>query len=282
MFERFCALAQQGKRKAVRVSRDYKEIEKSLSTCTAATVASSQHRAQVHMDSLVDLYIFAWSYEIENLKHDILQALSLVIQVGRQLPDLKILNKAFSANPTSQLSTYLKDVYDINWSASIAAKFKAASNENLHSGVVDILVRNLVEDLETSQMEKENLSQTMEVTKAKQALKDKQIINELAKNNKALAEAKAQISKKEQAAQKEKETRDQLAKAKKALTEAQAKISQLEKDRVTTSTQKRARVEHDEIATCEEIDTSEAFRQSLKRPCRTLRPRTSGVSKNPA
>lgn len=210
------------------------------------------------MDWLIDLYTFAHSYDIHNSKIDTLQALEIVLQIGGELPNYKILNKAFPANryPGSLLSKYLKDLYDINWSPTTATKLTAVKNESLHSEVVDILVRNLMEDLQTSQLERENLSQ--------QTQRDEQIIKEPAEARKAEAEANARVAKQEPT-QRDKEDQAQLVNGEKA---------ELEKENILSRSQKRARdedgerVPKDKVTGIDgaELDASEVLRQSLNRP----------------
>lgn len=220
---------------------------------------------------LVDLYIFASTYYILPLKHDTLQALAVVTEIGAELPNYKILNKAFSAEDTSLLSKYLKDLYDLNWSPAIATKFRAEKNENLHPKLVKIFIRNLVEDLETSQLEKETLSQKMNATKAQQARRDQEIIEERAATSRALTEVTAQTT--------------QIAETEKALADARARIAELERENRSFHGQKREREgdgdvvpEEPAIGNDGQTDASETFGQSLKKARRTLRPRTSGAS----
>ncbi|KAE9976925.1 hypothetical protein BLS_001776 [Venturia inaequalis] len=222
------------------------------------------------MDWLVDFYIFASTYDISPLQRDILQALAVVTEIGGELPNHRILNKAFSANSTSKLSKYLKDVYDLNWSPAVATSFKAEKNEQLHSEVVEIFLRNLVEDLETSQMEKETLSQRMNATEAKQDKRNRNFFEELADSSRALTEANAQAT--------------QIAETEKALADAKARIAELEKENTFYQGQKRAREDGDMVPEGSvrgndgQLDASEMFSQPLKKPRRTLRPKTSGAS----
>lgn len=265
--------------------RDWPDKTRNLKNCTMPGFESYDGPFQSHMHWLVDLYEFASTFSIQALELDIVQAIGIAMKVARELPGLDVLNKAVSANPESLLARYLKDVYDLNWSLTIATKLKVAKSESwMHSEVVDIIVRNLVEDLETSQLEKENLSQEINVTKTKQAKRDKAIIRELGETTKALAAANAQIAR-QKPTQKDKEAQIQLAKAKKALADAQTKIAQLEEEKSLTQSQKRAREDDGEMVAAGSarsldggLDASEIFRQSLKKPRRTLRSRTSGAS----
>lgn len=268
-FELLCTRCQASEQRklASYASPEWNQLSNTLSPCPLEWLTRAEGPAQCHMDWLVDLYTFAHTYDIHNLKIDTLQALEIVLQVGEELPNYKILNKAFSVNryPGSLLSKYLKDLYDINWSPAIATNLTAAKNESLHSEVVDILVRNLMEDLETSQLERENLSQ--------QTQRDKQLTKELAEARKALAEANARVAKQEPT-QRVKEDQAQLVNGEKA---------ELEKENVFNRSQKRARNDDGEMVPKDKatgidgagLDASEVSRQSLKRPRCPLRPKTN-------
>ncbi|KAE9974378.1 hypothetical protein EG328_003893 [Venturia inaequalis] len=269
-FEAYCNAAIEDDTLTPCMAKKWGDRAKILSKCTVPALIQYRCPTQSHMDWLVDLYIFASTYNISPLRHDTLHALAVVTEIGGELPNHRILNKAFSANSTSQLSKYLKDVYDLNWSPTIATNFKAEKNEQLHSEVVEIFLRNLVEDLETSQMEKETLSQRMNATKAKQDKRNREIIEELADSGRVLTQANAQAT--------------QIAETEKALADAKARIAELEKENTFYQGQKRAREDGDMVPEGSvrgndgQLDASEMFSQSLKKPRRTLRPKTSGAS----
>ncbi|RDI79576.1 hypothetical protein Vi05172_g10488 [Venturia inaequalis] len=269
-FEAYCNLSLKGDKPTSGMAKAWRKRAKTLSKCSLPALVQHRCPTQSHMDWLVDFYIFASTYDISPLQRDILQALAVVTEIGGELPNHRILNKAFSANSTSKLSKYLKDVYDLNWSPAVATSFKAEKNEQLHSEVVEIFLRNLVEDLETSQMEKETLSQRMNATEAKQDKRNRNFFEELADSSRALTEANAQAT--------------QIAETEKALADARARIAELEKENTFYQGQKRAREDGDMVPEGSvrgndgQLDASEMFSQPLKKPRRTLRPKTSGAS----
>lgn len=269
-FEAYCNLSLKGDKPTSGMAKAWRKRAKTLSKCSLPALVQHRCPTQSHMDWLVDFYIFASTYDISPLQRDILQALAVVTEIGGELPSYKILNKAFSANSTSLLSGYLKQVYDLNWSPAVATNFKAEKNEQLHSEVLEIFLRNLVGDLKTSQIQKENLSQRMNAIKATQDKRDRKIMEELADATKALTNANAQTT--------------QIAEIEKSLANARARIAELEEENTFYQGQKRAREDGDMVpgesarGNDGQRDASEMLRHYLKKTRRTLHAKTSGTS----
>lgn len=233
------------------------------------------------MARLVDLFEFAHQWDIVELEQDILESLFVTFKVAQKLPSWDIVNKACctAGDIQSDLVGFLIDLFVENWSSDVS-ECLCFTAEEMHPTFIASVLQRITLQKEESVHERQRA--TLRAVTAEEKLKtaereltryknaSKSAAKMLATTRQALADAQAKTAPPGSAEEYPATKKQQPVGKENAMvkTKSAAKRKSVAKAKPTpVESNKRAREE-------DAVDLSEIFRQSLKRNCRELRPRT--------
>ncbi|KAE9976926.1 hypothetical protein BLS_001777 [Venturia inaequalis] len=236
---------------------------------------------QLRMARLVDLFEFAHQWDIVELEQDILESLFVTFKVAQKLPSWDIVNKACctAGDIQSDLVGFLIDLFVENWSFDVSDSL-CFTAEEMHPTFIASVLQRITLQKEESVHERQRA--TLRAVTAEEKLKTAEreltryknastsAAKMLATTRQALADAQAKTAPPGSAEEFPATKKQQPVGKENAMvkTKSAVKRKSVTKAKPTpVESNKRAREE-------DAVDLSEIFRQSLKRNCRELRPRT--------
>lgn len=279
-FEATCQRALKDAQNGLPITSQHRWIKREGETSSVEGIEIPQLR----MARLVDLYEFAHEWDIVELEQDILESVFVTLKVAQKLPRWDIVNKASSTDIQSDLFNFLVELFVENWTSDVSNSLCMAGEEEVNVAFTTSVFHKITCQKEEGMLERRR--DALRAVTAEGRLKTAE--RELARYRNALASAQKALATTRQAltdVQSESTTSEPVknhvakGKPKRKPTKPAAKTKPVAKANPSTEAQpamkenpaannKRPREE-------DAVDRSELFKQSLKRNCRELRPRTS-------